>query len=695
MPIYENAESQSPLERSKWEYECIYNSLKDANCDDVIRFLLSDMKAPRKLPNRSQGAGECTPDSECSVPSVLHGGECALAARPGEYKKQTPPLSPDRCSSSLCSANDKVTAPNSLSSANMEDGASDSASMAQQKPPVCPVRSSTIINLDKNRIKVKRQRSKLVPRPISLPSSFNLLRNLRISSEECASRADEEKIDIELIRQLEDEIYRSRNEVTESGEHHHGRKETCAHCQTPVGSTQFQPNQVSETKMFEEEMSRFGADQHALLLLDAWQLQPMLMKRDKMDFCDFYNEEIIRLKSGEAMDDALLRSVLIVDNSSFYPILMKYEIGKKGSVKHEEQPFAGCECIENSDQTKQFTQLFQQQMTNLMQQNKAEKCSTPPSIPAKAPNAPNGFSGELSAMNASTDKVADKTRRSASIFKRFLQQSRKLNLGLREKRSHLRASKSQERARMLDDQHGSESAQTANIQYKNNNNDSDMPCANNFSDAAWMRGDKANGKGANHKLSSRKPTASERHGKIVIKNTKMNWLLHTKPKINSFKQRLMLRRHTYHAASDKLSVTGPDAIIAPNAHLKLFSTCSWSSSDLSDINNANTLHSIYLQYKKLYRDRRKNRAIENRMKKFQCDWSNKKFVKNSPAEKSANISSSIASERIKQCRQTSQSEKSPKRTSSHRLKRHSVGSETAMTDVVKTWVYRRRCLYIS
>lgn len=82
---------------------------------------------------------------------------------------------------------------------------------ADKKPPVRPAVASkrtSIINLDRNCL--SHNHRSLLPRPLSLPNSFNLIWNFR-STENLTS--DEVTVDISVIKQLEDEIYNRKEDL--------------------------------------------------------------------------------------------------------------------------------------------------------------------------------------------------------------------------------------------------------------------------------------------------------------------------------------------------------------------------------------------------------------------------------------------------------------------------------------------------
>lgn len=97
-----------------------------------------------------------------------------------------------------------------------------------RKPPIRSNHSNVVINLDKNKINLRR-RSRLLPRPLSLPSSFKALRLFphardRASVRPCTRLTTyNEGLDINFIKALEDEIYRTKAELTQSNKIVHTR----------------------------------------------------------------------------------------------------------------------------------------------------------------------------------------------------------------------------------------------------------------------------------------------------------------------------------------------------------------------------------------------------------------------------------------------------------------------------------------
>lgn len=107
----------------------------------------------------------------------------------------------------------------------------DGRAIVRKEPPSPPQprqhsnHSNVVINLDKNKINLRRPRSRLLLRPLSLPSSFRALRLFHSNDSTATSsssatkehakstKSADEKIDIAFIKALEDEIYRTKAEV--------------------------------------------------------------------------------------------------------------------------------------------------------------------------------------------------------------------------------------------------------------------------------------------------------------------------------------------------------------------------------------------------------------------------------------------------------------------------------------------------
>lgn len=734
----DNFDGQSTIERSQWEYELICRSLKDGNCDDVIRFLLADPRGNNKSSQKNQNVSSLPlspPHSSNDNNTEIVSPSPSSSSSSSSLAQKSTENSLRRSKSNSSSTSISVDASNSPTTVSSTIDSGEFPSAVLRKPPILPNRCSAVINLDKNRINAKRHRhrTKLLPRPISLPSSFNLLRNFRPPNNSAAAAT--ETIDIELIKQLEDEIYRSRDEVRRPNKIHDANG-TCKKCQRRIDmeSGQFRPNQVTETKTFSNELKHFNDQQKPLLLLDTWQLQPLLMRRDKMDFCDFYDRQTIRLKEKASTAKANTpRSLLIVDNSKFYPVLMKYEFHENGALIAE--PHANvndaltCDCIENSEQSRDFARLFQIHLNSRLNAaataiaapaalDTMEKDASlhfaaatngnEPSATASPSSAQNCFpfrsvTGDTHQPNATKQMAADvgsRQRQSAtkttrpSRFKRFLMQRRKFNFGLNSgrKRFHHTISNTAIQSPI----HSNAAAAAAN-----GDKNSPFQLAGGNNAAVELAKQTANG---NHRAVSMFGHCDCDSAMRKLKNPKLNWLLSTKPKVDTFKRRLMMRRR--HSSYTERSVedgidnghggTNKTTDNYSLAYCARFRCICWSCSDLMDISNANYLRTLYMQFEKCCENRERMRrrctataaAMPTNVPTSFKNQSARRDVNGIVNSKQKNTSNSRATANNEfVCK---------RRASSHRAaKRHSVGSATGMTDAVKTWVYRRRCLFIS
>lgn len=163
-------------------------------------------------------------------------------------------------------------------------------SVDRRKPPLSHLhcQRSSVINLDKNRI---RHAKRLLPRPLSLPSGFNLMRQLGISTvSEKAEEISATTIDLAEIKQLEDDIYNRKKVSSLSSA---DRRKICqlgADCS----------NCNSDGRPVSIDQCRMKAASQAIMLLDAWQMNPLLSKYTKSPLlsCHSANELIISKTSN-------------------------------------------------------------------------------------------------------------------------------------------------------------------------------------------------------------------------------------------------------------------------------------------------------------------------------------------------------------------------------------------------------------
>lgn len=154
----------------------------------------------------------------------------------------------------------------------------------RRKPPLSQhhhSHRSSVINLDKNRIRHARR---LLPRPLSLPSGFNLMRQLGISNvNENPETSKTPTIDLAEIKKLEDDIYnRKRGSSTNSADQPKICRlgSECSKCNIKGG-----PDQCRES-----------AASQAIMLLDAWQLDPLLRKYSKpaLKICSSPSNDVLK-----------------------------------------------------------------------------------------------------------------------------------------------------------------------------------------------------------------------------------------------------------------------------------------------------------------------------------------------------------------------------------------------------------------
>lgn len=107
----------------------------------------------------------------------------------------------------------KTCANKSSSSSSLPPASVPSASPVPS-PPLQPKRSSVVINLDKNKINLRRPHSRLFVRPLSLQHNLRALRLFPpVMTTAAAASPTDERIDIAFIKELEEDIYRTKAEA--------------------------------------------------------------------------------------------------------------------------------------------------------------------------------------------------------------------------------------------------------------------------------------------------------------------------------------------------------------------------------------------------------------------------------------------------------------------------------------------------
>lgn len=278
---------------------------------------------------------------------------------------------------------------------------------------------ASIVNLDKNRI---RQTRRLLPRPLSLPSGFNLMRPFSkqlaevaevtaappdiVSAEQSPDTAT--TVDIALIKQLEDDIYNRKANVLpkKSQCRNGGPSGDCPHC-----SAAFVPNQVLEQRTIH---TRDSVANQAIMLLDAWQMEPLLMKYAKPPKTEAATPAAVPPTQGT-------RSIIIIDNSSFYPTVMKYDIKTQPS-RLEDKPIVG----PKQEFVRPVDAPAKTNNSNLFQ-----RCLGRPTSDSASDNEHSDGDNDPNRIIANAQPPLlplPPTQRKLSKFKRFVLQRRSLNL---------------------------------------------------------------------------------------------------------------------------------------------------------------------------------------------------------------------------------------------------------------------------
>lgn len=654
------------IEQYRWEYDQICKSLSDCRCDDAINILLTDTK---ELPS-----SETIPFAESLPTEPHHRHDQQQRQQKQRWQQQKQQL------------NEQM---NASSNAVMLPPAPKSMTKHRPTPlqpisTVCSKRDSVIMNLDKNRINVKR--NKLLPRPLSLPNGLKLFRNTSVEHHHHQTSVNEmysekKKIDLDFIKQLEDDIYRTKNELYIECKEKRVPKQlptkTCYECNQVISTPSFAPNQITDRKMIEFKLSHFNKRQNAVLLLDAWQLQPMTMLRENNElfnfFCGYPNER-------EKFENK--QYVVIVDNSSFYPVFMSYEIGKqKYDFSTESNKPVTCECIDSDAYTRDFTRIFQNNVKQLagqiqkaMPNISADEIDS--SVMHRTP-ANNNKSNEIyPSIVHNSSRLLPPTQKQQQKPLSALNSIKNEAIGIKTKKTRFEnllkiyshpSLKIFMRKKKTKNQHTADDVKPAPIPTPVSLPLPLMPT----------------------KVINPEQILNSKSLKVkqifTQRNQKLHWLLHTKPKIEQFKLRLRQRPRSHSAttsdemlrknkikteinrsaafcdSNQMLTTTLPNDYA--NAFRQLFRRISWSCSDLLDINRAVNLRILYLN---------RDENVEHPLNKTTTNHQVHRNLCDTPAI-------------------TNKKRKSDRSVSLRRSKRYSVGSNSTMTDTVKAWVYRRRC----
>lgn len=421
-----------------------------------------------------------------------------------------------------------------------------SANDVNKKPPILPKRTNCVINLDKNRIRVRRK-PKILPRPMSLPNGFNLLKGFKLQDK----LKPEVTLDIALIQKLEDEIYKRKEDMLRSNRNGNGTgcsSLNCTKCSKPIGPD-FIPNQAIEDKRYTVDVLPRESNTHPVIMLDSKQLEPLIMKyRQEQQQSEYQPIEI----NGNS------KSILIVDNSTFYPVLMKYELNldaanKKGlkdrgdrnrienncSKSNEEN----CRCIENSGQSKNIAKLFETCIGKVHREPDYDD-----NLPSNVKKVQ--FSETIPTKTASLQTHSEQH---VSKFKRFIMQRRSLNLPTSNRRTATAMPTTIDKGPS---------------KFQKNSS----PTTNPLSEAK-------NGECKNHQINLKKNIS-----KIRQKNPKLNWMLNLKEYKYHFSVPILMRKCK---SLDNLSFIETMTKFQENL-FQIYAgnkTFCWSSMDLWNIKN--------------------------------------------------------------------------------------------------------------
>ncbi|XP_021705005.1 focal adhesion kinase 1 isoform X2 [Aedes aegypti] len=214
------------------------------------------------------------------------------------------------------------------------------------------VMRNKVIDLDKNRIKCGR--SKLWSRPLSFSGFFKKSLSqgaiqlggnnktgrggVRHSTNYAVNHGSTDpngneasrqsaQLDLNLIRKLEEEIYKRGREL---------QWDECNAEAKDFHDFYFGPKTYEEKKTFSSDTSAYKNDSKAVLVVDSQALEPMLLKRP-LSTDDALLQNGSRESDPVCHVDSTSKSIIIVDNSEFYPVLMRYDINSELVNRQQEQ----------------------------------------------------------------------------------------------------------------------------------------------------------------------------------------------------------------------------------------------------------------------------------------------------------------------------------------------------------------------
>ena len=170
-------------------------------------------------------------------------------------------------------------------------------------------RNRKVIDLDKNRLAKCSETQKgtnLWSRPLSFSGFFSKKPPKGNNGNNSSNKV--QNMDLHMIKKLEDEIYKRREARKQEKQIEHEEAKD-------FNQIYFQKQQYGhDRKTFYRDNSAFNSNNKPVLLLDSNALEPLLMKRP--------------LSTDDSSSSASNshKSIIIFDNSQFYPVLMRYDI---------------------------------------------------------------------------------------------------------------------------------------------------------------------------------------------------------------------------------------------------------------------------------------------------------------------------------------------------------------------------------
>uniref|UniRef100_A0A2M3ZFM1 Focal adhesion kinase 1 n=1 Tax=Anopheles braziliensis TaxID=58242 RepID=A0A2M3ZFM1_9DIPT len=278
--------------------------------------------------------------------------------------------------------------------------------------------------------------------------------------------AGQKLLDLDMIRKLEDEIYKR------------GREQQPDHAEAKDFHEFYFNNKNgngNRRKTFTStDTTAFNGDSHrAVLVVDSEALEPLLMQRplttEEQEEQQENQEQREQKRNVPSMDGSCSggkKSIIIVDNSEYYPVLMRYDINAEQIDRHQQQqqqfrrrrseklkidtgsgaatagaPAAASKSSPGvvSPTTSSPSPIVWEFPGSRAAVSRTTASQRPPvvGLPLVSPSQ-SAVQEMLPGSQENGDRVAKKQQpsgsRSTNLFQRFLQQRRSLNLSMRRKR---------------------------------------------------------------------------------------------------------------------------------------------------------------------------------------------------------------------------------------------------------------------